>query len=456
MILWKKNKALHAYTLACGMLLGITAARAQTDTAGHAGYFFSLNDCINYAMAHQHDVVNAVYNKQYAQEQIRQRTGVLLPHANITGSFQDNLKLTTSLIPDFFSNPPDLSKKLPVQFGTKYTSSISGQVNQTVFNSDYFLGLKAAKVYGALSEKSLTRTEIDTKATVDKAYYNVLVNEENIRLAAANLSQLKKALDDTRARYNAGISERVDVDRIQVSYNTAATQQENLQRMLGYSLDLLKFQMGMPQDSSLQLTQTVKDFSPAALPDTLNYSYQDRIEYSRQLTQIALYQLSLKSTKLGFLPTLSAFANYGFNYFSPKFSELYNKGYGNSAIGLNLSFPVFNGTERIHLVNEAKITLEQSQNDLDNLAQQIRLAVKNAYVQYQNNLALFHTQQTNMQLTQGIYDRIVFKFDQGVSTSLDVISAESELKQAQSDYINALLNTLMSKVDLDQAMGKIK
>lgn len=452
----KAGKVFQRNLLTVSLLLATIAAGAQTDTAQRQPFNFNLNDCIRYAMAHQHDVINATYARQYAQEQIRQSTGALLPHANISGSFQDNLKLATSLIPDFFGNPPDPSRKIPVQFGTKYTSSLSGQINQTVFNSNYFLGLKAAKVYGELSVKNLARTEIDTKAAVEKAYYNVLVNEENIRLAAANIAQLKKTLEDTRARYSSGVAERVDVDRIQVSYNTGFTQRNNLQRLLGYSIALLKFQMGMPQDAQLTLSQTVKDFTPAELPDTLDYHYSDRIEYSQQLTQISLNQLSLKSTKMGFLPTLSAFANYGFNYFGPSFSDLYKKGFGNSALGLNLAFPIFNGTERIHMVNEARITLEESQNDLAYLAQQIQTGVKNAYVQYRNNLDLFKTQRTNMELTQGIYDRIVYKFDQGVSTSLDVISAESELTQAQSDYVSALLNTLMSKVDLDQAMGKIK
>jgi outer membrane protein TolC len=88
------------------------------------------------------------------------------------------------------------------------------------------------------------------------------------------------------------------------------------------------------------------------------------------------------------------------------------------------------------------------------LAENIRLEVKGAYVQYQNNLAQLGTQKTNMELTQGVYDRIKYKFDQGVSSSLDLLSAENELQQAQNNYIDALLNTLMSRVDLEKAMGR--
>lgn len=436
------------------VLLGILAAHAQVVTTPVKQYVFTLDDCIRYAIQHQRDVVNARLDSRFAEEQVKESTGKLLPHAVVTGNFQDNLKLQTSLIPDFING--DLDKRIPVQFGTKYTSNVLGQVNQTIFNSDYFLGLKAARVYMELSERSLRRTEIDTRVAVMKAYYAVLVNDENIRLSAANEVQLKKTLSDTKARYDAGITERVDVDRIQVQYNNIVTDIANQQRLLIYSRELLKFQMGLPTEDSLELSQTVQDLSPERdLADTVNYRIEDRVEYGQQLTQIALNELQLKSTRLQFLPSLSAFANYGFNYFSSSFGDLYKQGFGTSAIGLTLTWNLFNGTERIHQVNENKITLLQSQNDLSYLAQQIQLDVKNAFTQYQNNMAILKTQQTNMELTQGIYDRIVLKFDQGVASSLDVISAESELKQARSDYINGLLNALISKADLDKAMGKL-
>jgi outer membrane protein len=434
--------------------LGIFTAQGQVDSTAGKINVFSLNDCVSYALQHQRDVVNARLDKQYAQEQIKENTGKLLPHAVVTAGFQDNLKLQTSLIPDIASGNYD--RKIPVQFGTRYASNVLGQVNQTVFNSDYFLGLKASKVYGSLATKALQRTEIDIRVGVAKAYYAVLVNEENIRLAAANGAQLKKTMEDTRSRYDAGVAERVDVDRITVSYNNVATEIENLHRLVAYTRELLKFQMGMPSGDSLALSQSVNDFSPQQAVDTLDYHIQDRVEYGQQLTQIELNKLSLRSTKNQYLPSLSAYINYGFNYFSEKFGDLYKRGFGASTLGLSLTWDLFTGTERLHRVKEDQITLRKSENDLAWLSQQIQLDVKNAYTQYQNNMALLRTQQTNMQLTQGVYDRIVLKYNQGVASSLDLISAESELKQSQSDYINALLNALITKVDLDKAMGKIR
>jgi outer membrane protein len=247
------------------------------------------------------------------------------------------------------------------------------------------------------------------------------------------------------------------VDRIQVSYNNVVTDIETQIRILVYTMQLLKFQMGMPQEAKLTLTESVQDLNVESfIADTVDYQVQDRIEYSIQTTQIALNELNLKSKKLGYLPTLSAYINYGFNYFSSTFGDLYKTGYGASALGLTLKWPIFAGTERLHQVRENRITLEKSQNDLNYLSQQIQVEVANSNTEYLNNRSRFVTQKTNMGLTQGIYDRIVLKFEQGVATSLDVTSAESDLKQSQIDYVQALLNTLISKTDLDKAMGKIK
>jgi outer membrane protein TolC len=449
------NRLAISISVVLGAVFLTTTSYAQTDTLQQfpEEHHFSLSDCIRYAEDHEHDIKNARLDQQFAEEQVRENTGKLLPHAEISGSFLDNLKLATTLIPDFQSG--DLNHKIPVQFGNKYTSSLSGQINQTIFNSNYFIGLKAAKVYQELSVRSVDATRINTRVNVTKAYFNVLVNQEGIRIAKANQAQLEKSLQDTRAKYAAGIAETVDVNRIEVLVNNARVGIENQQRLLDYSLYELKFQMGMPLSDSLALSQTVQAFAVQTQSmDTSGYQVGDRPEYAIQQTQTELNALSLKSSRLSFLPSLSAYANYGYNYFAGSFGDLYDKGYGSSAIGLSLSFPIFSGTERIHRNHEARITLEQSQNDLDHLAENIRLEVKGAYVQYQNNLAQLGTQKTNMELTQGVYDRIKYKFDQGVSSSLDLLSAENELQQAQNNYIDALLNTLMSRVDLEKAMGR--
>ncbi|RPE12732.1 TolC family protein [Chitinophaga lutea] len=444
------HKTLRSLLLLAALILAVQPLAAQRDTSGP--HHFTLEEAVRYALRNQNNVLNARLNRQASLEKIREMRGKLFPHINVNGSLTDNLKLQTSYIPDFSGNPDN---KIPVQFGTKFSSQVIGEATQTILNSDYFLGLRAAKVYDQLSVKDYERTAIATRVAVSNAFFNVLVNRESIRLTDANLVQISKALKDTRARYDEGVSERIDVDRLQVSYNKSENQRANLERLMAFSLELLKFEMGMPLQESLTLEDELKSFA-REMPDSINYSVQDRPEYAMQRTQVELDKLNLKSKKLEVVPSLNAHINYGVNWFSDAFSDLYKTGFGASNMGLTLSLPLFTGTERLFQVKQREITLQQSQNNLSYLTQQIQLEVREAWTTYKNNSASLLTEEKNMALTQGVYDRVLLKFGQGVSSSLDVTTADSDLKQAQSDYIQALLNTLISKVKLDQAMGKIK
>lgn len=433
-------------------VLTTVAGNTHAQQGVAAGPVYTLDECIRYALRNENNVVNARLARQISTDQIRETRGMLLPHANISGNFTDNLKLQTSLIPDFTGDP---NNKVPVQFGTKFSSAITGEVTQTLINSDYFLGLKAAKVYDEMAVRDYERTAIETRVEVSVAYFNVLVAQESIRLVEANLVQFGKTLKDTRARYDEGVSERIDVDRIQTSFNNVETSRANLKRQLDYTYDVLKFRMGMPIDSPIVVREDVRSYTDN-MPDSLNYRFLDRPEYAMQRVQVELDRLNLKSKKLQIIPTLNAFVNYGFNYFSENFSDLYKTGFGTSALGVRLSWPIFSGTERIYAARRLALVLEQSQNNLNYLSQQIQLEVREGWTVYRNNLSQLNTQEKNMELTQGVYDRVVLKYEEGVATSLDVLSADSELKTAQNDYITALVNTLISRVRLEQAMGKIK
>ncbi len=309
-------------------------ASAQQNPIG-TGPVLTLEECIRYALRNENNVVNARLSRQMSTEKIRETRGLLLPHATVTGNFTDNLKLQTSLIPDFTGDP---NNKIPVQFGTKYSSAVTGEVTQALINSNYFLGLKAAKVYDEMSVRSYERTAIETRVQVSVAYFDVLVSQESIRLVESNLAQFGKTLKDTRARYEEGVSERIDVDRIQTSYNNVENNHVNLKRQLDYTLDVLKFRMGMPIDSPLSIKDDVRSFTDD-MPDSLNYRFLDRPEYAMQRVQVELDRLNLKSKKLEIIPTLNAFVNYGFNWFTEDFGDLYKKGFGTSALGVRLTCP---------------------------------------------------------------------------------------------------------------------
>lgn len=423
----------------------------QKDTTAN----FTLQEAINYAQQHQVNVLNAKIDEEVAKNTVKKTIGIGLPQVSANASFQDFLKVATSLLPGEFFNQPGTF--IPVKFGVKYNSSVGLDVNQLLFDGSYLVGLKASRTYKELSVKNTSRTRIETAVAVTKAYYSVLVNTEQLSLIDANLQSLTKSLSDAEALLKNGFVEKIDVDRLSVLKNNLLTEKDNVIRLLALNLNLLKFQMGMTVNSNLILTDKIKDIgleNVAVIGDSTTYTR--RIEYSLMQTQKKLNDLDVKRYKSLFLPSLSAFGSTSAQYQNDKFSNLYDTRFPTTVVGLRLAIPIYSGGQKLYDLRNAKLAALKTQNQMQDLENAINLEVSQAQTSYLNGQRSLENQKRNMELAKEVLRVTKIKYEQGVGSNLEVTTAETSLKEAQNNYINALYDMLINKVNLDKALGNIK
>lgn len=423
---------------------------------GSLNYKLSLKAAIDYALTHQTDVLNAVVDEEMARNKVKETVGIGLPQVSASYNFQDFLKLPTTLLPGEFSNPPS-DTPIPVKFGTKFNSTAGIELSQLIFDGSYIVGLQASKTYKELSVRNSRRTRIETATAVTKAYYSVLVIAEQLDLIDANLTQLSKSLNDTEALFKNGFAEKIDVDRLQVLKNNLETERENVTRLLELNINMLKFQMGMPIQAELTLTDQIKDIraEQVALAVADTTAYKGRIEYALLETQQKLNELDFKRQKSTFLPTLRGFASASKNFQSDEFSRHFDNRFPTSVIGFTLSWNLINGGQRIYQMRNAKLTIKKTENDMLNLKNGIAQEVSANQKLYLNSKRSVENQERNLALAKEILRVTRIKYEQGVGSSLEVTTAETSLKEAQNNYIKALYDLLIIKVDLDKAAGRI-
>ncbi|HEY1025524.1 MAG TPA: TolC family protein [Sphingobacteriaceae bacterium] len=435
------------------MLVANASIKAQPNDS--LSFNFTLKEAVDYALNHQSAVLNAKVDEEIASNTVKQTIGIGLPNVSTSLSFQDFLKVPTSLLPgEFFGQP---GTQIPVQFGVKYQGSAGIQVDQLLFDGTYLVGLQASKTYKELSARNSARTRIETAVAVTKAYYSVLVSNEQLTLIDANLTQLRKSLNDTEVLFKNGFAERIDVDRLQVLKNNLETERENVIRLLALNVDLLKFQMGMPVQAMLTLEDKISnvDTQPASVLVADTTVYKSRIEYSLLETQRKLNELDLKRLKSQFLPTIRGFASTSKSYQSNSFSNLLSQDFPTSVIGLNFSWTLINGGQRLFQTRNAKLAIIKTDNDIYNLKNVVSLEVSQSQKLYANSLQSVENQKRNLGLAQEILRVSRIKYEQGIGSSLEVTTAETSLKEAQNNYITALYDMLINKVNLDKATGKI-
>ncbi len=443
------------------LLTSIGLGSYAQQAAPAAGHNFSLQDCIYYAYEHQDSVKNTALDVKSAEYKVKETIGSGLPQINGTATFQDYLRTPTSVAPKgLFTGNPDFNAPLvafPVG-AVKYNNTYSVTASQLLFSGTFLVGLQAAKTYKELSERSLVRSKIQTKVNITKAYYQVLVSDEQVRLLDANISQLKLQLDQTIEQNKQGFVEKIDVDRLTVQYENLVTNRANIVRSLVLNAQMLKFQMGMPITEEINLTDKLESVNlDQHAADKIDTSfYRSRVEYNLLETNVRLNQLDVKSKIAAFLPTFSANAGFAGVYQENHIKYLFYHPYPYSFIGLSLNIPIFNGGQRINQLRQSQISVEKSKNDLFNVKNALSLEASAAQITFTNSLESLNTQKRSRELAQEVLRVSKVKYQQGVGSSIEVTQAQTELETADNQYIQALYNALISKVDLDKAYGRIQ
>lgn len=422
-----------------------------------APYAFSLQQAIEYANQNQANVLNAAIDQEIAQKKVNELTGVGLPQISGEFDIKKFVKIPTTFIPaEFFGGDPGTFA--PVQFGQSYSATAGVSASQLVFDGSYLVGLQAAKTYAELSRKSLQQSKIETAAQVSKAYYTVLVNREYLALLNANVERIKKARDDTKAMFDNGFVEKIDYDRLEVTYNNVLVEKQKTENSIKITEALLKFQMGMNANTELTLTDKLEDivFDEAiTMQDGVNY--ESRIEYSILQTNRHLQELDLKKNRFQYLPSLVAYGTFSYNASRDKFDifDSDKRWYPTAIIGATLSVPIFDGLQKNARIQQSKLTLKKIDNGFKSLEQAIAVELTTAKTSLQNSISTLQFQKKNRELADEVAHVSKIKYDQGVGSNLEVVTAETSLKEAQTNYYGALFDALVAKVNYLKATGTL-
>ena len=416
----------------------------------------SMQEAVDYGLSHNQNILNAQLDVISAEAFVKENIASGLPQINGNIDIADNFELPTSFLPaEIVGGPP--GESVPVQFGTKYSGNATISASQMIFDGVFFVGLEAAKTFKELSTKDHIKSKIDVVEAVTKAYYSVLVNKLTLELVEKNYGRLDTLLNETKAMYESGFAERIDVSRVQVQYNNIKVNKNNSANMLKISESILKFQMGMPVETQITLTDelSLEMFNDA---EETNFSYDQRVEYSILQTRERLALLDIKRTKVEYLPKLDLYSNIGAVAGTGSGATLFNLGnewfwYG--IVGLKMSIPIFDGLQKHRLVQQKQAKLDKVYNSYELIKNSIDLEIARTRVTYTNSVDFMNVQLENVKISEEVYNITKIKYQQGVGSNIEVITADADYKEAQTNFFSALYSALISKVDYDKALGKL-
>ncbi len=411
-------------------------------------YDYSLEECIEYGLENNTNIQNTRFDEYIAQKDIDEVWATGLPQINGLATIQNNFQLPVFIL------PTETGEFQEVTFGLPWQALTQASGRQLLFDSKFFIGLKASKAFYNLAQKTTNRTQEETAYAISQAFYSALTIKEQLSLLTANLERVTKLFNETKALNENGFNEKIDVERVQINKTNLELELANAALQAERSIDLLKFQMGMPIQNELTINQDIEhvEIRPISSADMEQIEISNRIEHAILTNSIELQQFDVQRHQLSYLPELYLTGSYSWNrQWDPDLENPIKFTAG--VTGIELSIPLFDGLQRVKRAQRAKLELRKAENDLRQFELAFNRELKDASTTWQNAYNNLATMRENRKLAEDVYRVSTIKYKEGVGSSLEVNDAETQLKQTEINYLRGLFDYLLARLAYQKAKG---
>jgi len=438
----------------------------------------SLEEAIAFALENSYNAKAAKNDIKSANEKVWETTAIGLPQINAALDYQNFLKQPVSLLPaaafdntsstvstveEYFDlqanrEPTAPGGFIPVVFGTPQNMNATVTLRQLLFDGSYLVGLQASKTFLKITTQAEEKTELLTREVVVNAYGNVLVTQSSISILNSNIKILQKNYDDAKKIYENGLNEEEDVEQLEITLGNLKNQLKSVQRMEEIAYQMLNLSLGSSINTTLILTDTLESLATeniqlALISEPFNVNNHIDFRIAENNREGSLLNVKLEKSK--YLPTLSAFVNYGTQAFSDSFSffDGDQRWFESSLLGVSLNVPIFSSFSRKSKVSQAKLELETADIRLEETKQRLSLQAQKAQNDYQFSIENYQTAKKNVGLAERIEKKQRIKFFEGISSSFDLLQAQNQLYSQQQSYIQSMLDVISTKAALENALN---
>lgn len=420
-------------------LLSIAGLTALFGQAGIETIHLSLDDAQNYALEHNRTLKNAALDIRLVEAERWKNITTLLPQVSASLDYQN-----------FFDYKIDLggmSIAMPSYGSFGLTSAIGVSAAQII-------GIQLSNISAKMSDINQKLTEQDITSQVKIMYYSALVTEKTIDLLTANLENLRQLYNYSQKAVDVGAAEQIDADQLLVQVATMETGLNSAKRNHEMVLNSLRLQLCIPVTTEIVLTQSIEDLlNEEESNRLLSEVFVPEKNYTLQLMEEStlISKKQVRMAQWAYAPSIRIFHQYNTRkYFSDE--RTMNMTPPN-LFGISLSVPIFSSGNRYSAVQSAKRSYEKQLNVLADTQDAMQIQHRQLCFNLVSAKENFATQAKNVTVTQRVFDNISKKYEYGHASSLDVTTSGTNLINAQSSYVQSLLEYVKATIELEKLLN---
>jgi outer membrane protein len=347
---------------------------------------------------------------------------------------------------------PTLPIQIPTFVGPFNTFDARLTATQSIFDFASIKRYQASKSGLSAARKDADNVDEQVAASVARAYLAAIKADADTESAQANVKLSEALLQQSTNQKNAGTGTGIEITRAKVQL---ANDQQHLltaqNARRAAHLRLLRA-MGASLDTELELTDKLGylPVDAVALEQARAQALAARPDYQAQRERESTARLSASATKLERVPSLGAFGDYG------SIGTGLDNALPTRTYGISLRVPLFDGGRRDARREESASQYRAEQIRSRDLKEQIELDVRLALDALQSADAQVKVAKDGLELSQNELAQARRRYEAGVAISVEVTDAQTRLERALDNQTSALYGFNVAKIDLAQAMGKVR
>jgi outer membrane protein TolC len=424
-------------------LIGFQVAQAQV---------WTMQQCIDTAQVRNKNLQMSRNNIAIGEQKEKEAKANLIPRVTVNADYKYFTNLPYQLMPLSTFNPAAQEGTYKeTQFGVPHNINANLQLSMPLYNPQVYGAIQTTKIASELTELQYQKTEEQIYFEISNLYYNAQILHHQLAFIDSNLINATRLLKNMQLLNEQLLAKGTDVSKVKLQVSQLATQKENISSKYEQVLNAMKFAMGISNEQNLQIEaniqyQNTNEYIPSSTLDIRIIKTQNRL-LSSELSTL---------NKSRILPSLNLIGTYGttgfgYNGLPNSFLDFYPIGFA----GIQLSYPLFNGTVTQRKLNQKKIELQNNELQFSLITEQNTMQIENAKLQRTIAKKSVETTTEQIELAKTIYEQTVLQQKQGTASLTDVLLSDNALREAQQTYLTAVIDYLKADLELKKLTGNI-
>lgn len=414
---------------------------------------WTLKQCIDTAQVHNKNLQINRNNISISEQRNKEAKANLIPKVTANADYKYFMELPTQLMPMNALNPQAPEGQFRnLQFGVPHNINANIQLAMPLYNPQVYGAIENTKIANELTQLQYQKSEEQVLFDITTLYYNAQILKHQLDFLESNLLNTNKLLKNIELLKEQLLAKGTDVSKVKLQAEQLSTQRENANNKYISILNALKLNIGISLEREITIVSEIEK-------ETLTENNKGNILDLKIInTQNKFLKSELKTLNQSrFLPSLNLIASYGTTGFgydkSPNdFLKFYPIGFA----GLQLSYPLFNGTVTQRKINQKKLEINNNELQAQLIFDKNKMEIENVIRQRTIAQNTIINTESQIALAQKIYEQTILQQKQGTASLTDVLLGDNALREAQQNYLNATIDSLKADLEFKKLTGTIK